>query len=96
MGSVCGSAARAVLFLLLVRTGWGRQRSREQRTCTGIGSPAAAQLSGLCPELCSDSSGSLQAAGSGPALVLIQHITHRMGFVYGCDIKIVLLHHCLR
>lgn len=52
-------------------------------------------LLGLCPEHCSDPSGSFQAAGSGPAQLLMQQIHHRMEFVHARDIKIVLLHHCL-
>lgn len=53
------------------------------------------RLLGLCPEHCSDPRGSFQAAGSDPARVLVQQIQHRMEFVHGCDVKIVLLHHCL-
>lgn len=82
MGFVCGSAARAELFLLLLRMGW--DQSREQRMDARSGSWG-----------CSHPSGSFQAAGSDPALLLMQQIHHRMEFVPACDIKIVLLHHCL-
>lgn len=52
-------------------------------------------LLGLCPEHCSNPTGSFQAAGSGPAWLLMQQIHRRMEFVHACDIKIVLLHYCL-
>jgi len=88
--------APAALFPLLVRTGSGAELSEgAEDVCVGINSPVAAELFGLHQRHCSNFNGSLGAAGSGPAWVLMQQINHIIKFFYSCDIETLLQHHCL-